>query len=107
MRLIGASFANTCRRDNNELAEDWSLTLRRRARIGCCSGSHEVWGSVCESRSFFQCSEEAGRYFWRKASIPAAACPADVSKFELLSHPRVRNDGGSRHQIGDGKEAER
>jgi addiction module HigA family antidote len=47
-----------------------------------------------------------GRYFWQNASIPATAYPACVSKFELLSDSRVRNDCHSRHQRGDGKEAE-
>ena len=32
--------------------------------------------------------------------------PGLRSKFETLSHPRVRNGCGPRHQIGDGKEAE-
>ena len=52
---------------------------------------------ICESRSFFQCRDEGGRYFWRNAGL---------SKFELLSDPRVRNDCHSRYQRGDGKEAE-
>src|SRR5258708_5030142 len=50
------------------------------------------FGSARESRSFFECREEGGRYFWRNASIPAAAYPAYMSKSEILGNPRVRND---------------
>ena len=31
----------------------------------------KICGAVCESRSFFQCSEEGGRYFWRNTAGPA------------------------------------
>ncbi len=55
-------------------------------------------GAVCESRSLFQCSEEGGGYFWRNASIPAAAYAAYVSKFEILSNPRVGNGPAMTHR---------
>lgn len=61
---------------------------------------------VCESRSFFQCSEEGGRYFWRNAAFRQRLTSAYESKFELLSNPPVRNDcvepnGGRDRQLAD------
>lgn len=60
----------------------WNVAWRQ-----WCAGES---GEVCESRSFFECREEAGGYFWRNASIPAETYLAHVSKFELFSDPRVR-----------------
>ena len=65
------------------------LRIRPESENICPLNRRVNLGAVHESRSFFQCSEEGGRYFWRNASIPEAAYPACVSKFELLTNPRI------------------
>src|SRR6266481_4882023 len=65
------------------------LRIRPESENICPLNRRVNLGAVDESRSFFQCSEEGARYFWRNASIPEAAYPACVSKFELLSNPRI------------------